>query len=143
MSATLNRRLVLTALAIGLFLLPGCGGGTYTFNLVGSQRDPGAEGTLQVERIEGGNRLVTVSVRHLTPPERLGQNLRTYIVWFRDAQGRSSKASALEYTPDSRTGRATATTPQTRFTVVITAERNAQAAEPSDNVIFTQNVQTE
>jgi hypothetical protein len=125
------------------FTALGCGGGSWTYNVVGSQRDPGAEGTVQVERIEGGNRLVTVSLRHMTPPARLGGNLGRYVMWFRDPRGRSTKASNLEYDQGSRSARATATTPLTRFVVIITAERAGQVEEPSENVIFSQNVNAE
>lgn len=121
----------------------GCGGGSWGYNVVGTQRDPGAEGTVQVESIEGGNRLVTVSLRHMTPPDRLATGLTTFIMWFRDPQGRSTKASRLEYDVASRTARATATTPLTRFAVIITAERDRNASEPSENVIFNQRVTTD
>jgi hypothetical protein len=121
----------------------GCGGGSWSYNVVGTQRDPGAEGTMQVERIEGGNRLVTVSLRHMTPPERLGSGLSTYVMWFRDPRGQSTKASLLGYDPGSRTARATATTPLASFAVIITAERSGQVIEPSENVIFNQRVTTE
>lgn len=136
---------VFVALSFGALALgtAGCGGGSWAYNVVGTQRDPGAEGTVQVERIEGGNRLVTVSLRHMTPPDRLGSGLTTFIMWFRDPQGRSTKASGLEYDPGSRTARATATTPLTRFQVIVTAERDRNTAEPSENVIFNQRVTTE
>ena len=118
----------------------GCGGGSWSYNVVGSSRDPGAEGTIQVERIEGGNRLVTVSLSHMTPPERLGSGMTTFILWFRDARGHSTKASVLAYDPDSRTARATATTPTSRFQAIVTVERNGNASEPGQNVIFTQRI---
>jgi len=129
--------LVLAALA---FAAPGCGGGTWSYPVVGTRRDPGAEGTIQVEAIEGGNRLVTASLRHMTPPERFGGNLRTFIMWFKDRRGHSTKASRLSYDPDSRTARATATTPMTRFVLLVTAERNANVAEPSEHIVFQRQV---
>ena len=139
------RRILLSLVTIGLLLvgLPACGGGASSYDVVGTQRDPGAEGRIQVERIEGGNRLVTASFEHLTPPERLGSGITTFVMWFRDTQGHSTKASLLQYDPDSRTARATATTPQARFIVVVTAERNGNAAEPSQNVLFQQRVAAE
>jgi hypothetical protein len=135
--------LVFAVMAVPLAASFGCGGGSWTYNLTGSQRDPGSDGTVQVERIEGGNRLVTVHFRHLTPPERLGGGLTIFVLWFRDAQGHSTKASVLAYEPDSRTARATATTPMTSFQLVVTAERNNTVAEPSENVIFNQRVRAE
>lgn len=121
----------------------GCGGGAWTYSVVGSQRDPGAAGTIQVERIEGGNRLVTVSLRHMTPPERLGTGLTTFVMWFRDARGQSTKASLLGYDRGSRTARATATTPLATFAVIVTAERSGEVVDPSENVIFNERVQTD
>ena len=129
---------------VGLALVvPGCGGGSWAYQVVGSSRDPGAEGTIQVERIEGGNRLVTATLLHMTPPERLGQNNTVYVMWFRDPRGHSTKASVLEYDAGSRTARATATTPMTTFMIQVTAERNGQVVEPSENVIFSQRANTQ
>lgn len=132
--------MVFVILALGAV---GCGGGSWSYNVVGSRRDPGAEGTVQVERIEGGNRLVTATMHHMTPPDRLGNGLQTFVMWFRDAQGRSTKASLLEYNPGDRSARATATTPMTRFHLIVTAERNGRVAEPSDNVIFDHRINAE
>ncbi|HJL16174.1 MAG TPA: hypothetical protein RMH99_10980 [Sandaracinaceae bacterium LLY-WYZ-13_1] len=138
------RALVTTLIAAALaFSAIGCGGGSWSYEVVGSRRDPGAQGTVQVERIEGGNRLVTVSMEHMTPPDRLSSGLTTYVMWFRDPRGQSTKASILEYSPDDRTARATATTPMSRFRLLVTAERNGNVVEPSENVIFNQRISAE
>ncbi len=138
----MHRQLAIWTISAMLSLAAlGCGGGSWAYNVMGTQRDPGAEGTVQVERIEGGNRLVTVSFRHMTPPERLGNNLRRFVMWFRTPNGQSTMASNLEYDPASRTARATATTPQTQFLVIVTAEPAGNAVtQPSENVIFNQRV---
>ena len=140
MSRYLTIFVVFASLTLGAF---GCGGGSWSYNVVGSSRDPGAEGTVQVEAIEGGNRLVTVSFNHMTPPSRLGNGLTTYVLWFRDPQGHSTKASILQYNEGDRSARATATTPMRRFQMMVTAERNATTAEPSENVIFQQRIGAE
>ena len=137
----LNAGLVM--LAVALAFLPACGGGSWSYHVVGTSRDPGSNGHIQVERIEGGNRLVTASLEHLTPPSRLGDGLTTFVLWFRNEQGRATMASRLEYEEDSRSARATATTFMTEFDVLVTAERSETVAEPSDNVIFRQRVVTE
>lgn len=133
----------LIGLAFTLAFLPACGGGSWSYHVVGTSRDPGSNGHIQVERIEGGNRLVTASLEHLTPPARLGDGLTTFVLWFRDEQGRATMASLLAYEEDSRSARATATTPMREFDVIVTAERTETAGEPSDNVIFRQRVVTE
>ncbi|MGE0790539.1 MAG: hypothetical protein AB7S26_32980 [Sandaracinaceae bacterium] len=137
------RGAALALLLCGLASVAGCGGGSWSYSVVGTARDPGAEGTLQIERIEGGNRLVTASLSHLSPPARLGDGLTEVVMWFRDERGHSTKAGRVEYDEGSRTGRATATTPLTRFSVVITVERDFEVVEPSENVLFRQDVQTD
>ncbi len=117
----------------------GCGGG-HSYDIRGTQRDPGADAHVQIENIEGGNHLITITVRNLTPPDRLGTGNTAFVVWVRQDGGQTSLASRLEYQQDQRTGRATATTPAGHFTLLITAERTAQVTQPSDFVVFQQNV---
>jgi hypothetical protein len=119
--------------------IAGCGG-PRNFTLRGSQRDPGADGQLQVERIDGGNHLLTFSGRNMTPPDRLGAGFTRYTVWVRTGQSPATMEANLQYDPSSRSGRATATTPHQRFTVMVTAERAADTATPSDVVVFQQEV---
>lgn len=134
-----------TALALALsFSLAaaaaGCGGPrSYTVN--GTQRDPGAEARIRVENITGGNHLLTISVRFLTPPERLGDGNGVFMVWIRQPNGVTTLASQLGYEEGSREGTATATTPHQRFTLLVTAERDATAGAPSDFVIFSQEIE--
>jgi hypothetical protein len=118
----------------------GCGG-PRTYTMTGTQRDPGSEARLVIENIEGGNHLMTLTVRFLTPPERLGDGNTVFRVWIRLPNGVTTDEGALGYTPDSREGRATITTPHGRFTVLVTAERDATAAAPSDFVIMQQDVE--
>lgn len=117
----------------------GCGGAR-NYTVRGSQRDPGADGRVQVERIDGGNQLITFTGTNMTPPDRLGSGFTRYVLWVRTASAPATMEANVAYDPDSRSGRATATTPHQRFTVMITAERAAETSTPSDAVIFTQNI---
>ncbi len=138
----MHRQLGISLIFVVLSLAAtGCGG-AWSYNVMATPRAPGAEGTVQVERIEGGNRLVTVTFRHVPPPDRLNPNFRSYVMWFRDTRGQATKASVLEFDPGTRTGRATATTPMTQFVLIVTAEANGQVLEPSENEIFNQRVNT-
>lgn len=121
----------------------GCGAGSWAYNMRSTQRAPGGDGTVQIERIEGNNRLVTTTLRYVIPPDRLGPGLTAFVLWFRDARGHATKASVLAYDPSTRTARATATTPQTQFDLIVTAERNGQVLEPSTEIIFNQRVRAE
>jgi len=91
-----------------------------------------------VERVEGGERLVTVSASALPPPGRLSPDLRAYVVWFMGDDGAAIRAGELVYEPEYREGRLHAATPLERFQLEITAERSGDAATPSDHVIVTQ-----
>lgn len=117
----------------------GCGG-PRTFTVRGTQRDPGADAQLQIERIDGGNNLITFTGRNMTPPERLGSGFTRYVLWVRQGTAAAQMEANVAYDPESRSGRATATTPHQRFTVMVTAERASETGTPSDMLIFTQNV---
>ncbi|MDH5491965.1 MAG: hypothetical protein OEY14_08420 [Myxococcales bacterium] len=124
---------LLIVLAFGL--LSACGGPT-VYAVTGSARAPGADGTITLEDL-GGNRLATVELNNLPPPDRLGNGLTTYIVWFQEQNGSPTKAGSLQYDPDERSGQMQATTPSNnRMTIIVTAERNANAQTPSDVIIL-------
>lgn len=139
-------RRIATSLSLPLAILAlaamfaGCGG-PRTYTMAGTQRDPGVEARLQIERIEGGNSLLTLTVRFLTPPDRLGEGNSVFMVWIRQPSGVTALASQLAYTPDNREGRATVTTPHPRFSLIVTAERDATASSPSDFVVLQQDVE--
>jgi hypothetical protein len=123
-------------------LVAACGG-PHEYALVGSSRAVGADGNIQVEQIEGGNRLVTISMQHLPPPDRLGDDMSVYAVWIVPPSGSPSYAGALEYDEDSREGRLMATTPHPEFTVKITAETAANAETPSEVVVAERTIEND
>lgn len=138
MGFELRRAAAATVLLTGAL---GCGGPS-GLAVVGTARAPGADGTVQVEEIEGGNSLVTLSMTNLVPPSRLGDDLRTYVVWFQDG-GRPVKAGTLEYDEDTRAGSMMATTPLSEFTLKITAESAATVTSPGDVVVAERRVSAE
>ncbi|GAB4213481.1 MAG: hypothetical protein OHK0013_37390 [Sandaracinaceae bacterium] len=136
---------LLRALVLGLALLSlplaACGGGPRSYVMRGTQRDPGSDARLQIETLDGGNYLLTLTATNVTPAERIGTGNTVYLVWIRTPNGQTQMESQLAYQPEQRTGRATITTPQRRFTLMVTAERDASVSTPSDNVVLTQEVQ--
>jgi len=133
-SVVLAVSLILVAWAIG------CGGPS-EYAMTGTERSAGTDGMITVEELEGGNRLVQIELAHLPPPNRLGEGLTTYVVWFTAADQAAQKASMLAYDADDRAGRATATTPLSRFTVTVSAERNGNVGSPSDIIVARRQVQ--
>lgn len=126
------------AFAAGL-LLVGCGGPS-EYPIVGTARAAGADGTVTVEEIEGGNSLVTVQMQHLPPPERLGDGLKVYLLWIETENAPASMESRFEFDPDSREARAMATTPHKKFTVKVTAEKGTNVSTPSEVVVAKRKV---
>ena len=113
----------------------GCGPMEYA--VTGSDRVAGADGMIRVEDIAGGNKMVSVDMEHLAPPDRLGEGLTTYVMWFvGEGEGAEpAMVSVLEYDPDDRTATGTATTPMQQFEVRITAELSRSVTSPSDVLV--------
>ncbi len=120
-------------LAALLPLLAACGPAEYA--LAGTSRAAGADGKVTVEKIEGSY-IVKVELEHLPPPARLGQGIKNYTMWLQPNNQQPQREAMLEFDEDDRTGRATATTPQGRFTLIITGERTAAPVSPSDVVVI-------
>lgn len=126
---------IVAGLALGAsVLLFGCGGPS-EFAVVGTARAAGADGTIKVEKQDGGNSKVTVQMQHLPPPDRLGDGLKTYVVWFDAPDQPSVKAGGLGYDADKREGNMMATTPLAKFTVKVTAEKSINVSTPSEVVV--------
>lgn len=118
----------------------GCGGGS-AYTVIGTPRAPDADGTVTVEPIEGGNRLVKIQLQHVPPPARLGPGLAVYVVWF-TANGQAPvKAGLLAFDEGSRRGNLMATTPLRNFQLRITAERTQDVASPGETTILEKPIQ--
>jgi hypothetical protein len=133
-------RAIVLVLSLGLpVLATACG--SDEFQVVGTPRAAGVDGTVTVEEIEGGNYLVLVEVEFLPPPERISEDATVYIVWIKPEDGAPVKAGRLGYDEDDRTGTLRATTPAAdTFFVVITAEEDETANEPSEAVVVQREV---
>lgn len=135
---TLFRSLLVAMVAMTLALaVSGCGGGSYVIR--GTPRMPGVDGVISLDDAPGTNRMVTVQLEHLAPPERLAAGHQYYALWFR----RGSQvifAGTLEYDQGSRRGRATATTPLQGFEVLVSIESRPNPEQPSGNVVIQQRV---
>jgi hypothetical protein len=138
MHTSIVRTFATVVLALGL-VVSGCGGAR-TFTARGTQRDPGADARIQVENLDGGNHLMTMTATNITPPDRIGDGNTVFLVWIRLPNGQTTMESQLAYTADERTGRATITTPQEHFTLLVTAEADANATAPSDRTVFQQEI---
>lgn len=136
-----HRSFLKVALAlVAAFVFSGCSG-TNEYAIVGTARAAGADGTVTVEEIEGGNKLVNIEMAHLPPPERLGDGLKFYTVWFVPEGKQPIMAGKLEYDKDDRTGTMMATSPvEGGFVVRVSAESEPSPASPSDVIVAQRDV---
>ena len=124
--------------AIGL---SGCMQATQTYPLM-PHADPAVVGSLSVERVEGGQQLLVLSLSELPPPERLAPGLTEFVVWVEGPRGKDIKVGALHYDRARRSGNLLGTTDLTTFTVRVTGERDGRAKEPSDVLLAERHVVT-
>ena len=124
------RILTLTLLVLGLFAC----GGPDEYVLTGTSRSNGTDGMMIVEDT-GGNQMVTVELEHLPPPNRISPQGRHYVVWIKPSSGIPQMAGQLDYDEDERVGRMTATSPHTRFELLVTVETSMNASSPSEIVV--------
>jgi len=132
-----NARVV--ALAVGL-AAPGCMQATQVYPLV--PRKDAVAGSVSVERIEGGQKLVVLQFAQLPPPERLGPGLHEYVVWLGDTRGTEHKVGTLDYDRDHQSGNLLATTHLPEFTVRVTGERDSNGSQPNGIVLAERAVLT-
>lgn len=99
-------------------------------------------GSVSVERVEGGLRLVVVQLTRLPAPERLGAGLTKFVVWLRQPSGETVRAGELNYERDHLSGSLFATTSLVNFTVQVTGESDPSARTPGAVLLTERTVVT-
>jgi hypothetical protein len=97
----------------------------------------GVRGSVSVERVEGGQRLVAIELHELPAPEGLQPGLTEFVLWLKAPSGSYVKAGALRYDRAQRSANLLATTTLAAFTLQVTGERGPGVDGPSD-VLLTQ-----
>ena len=110
------------------------------YALVGSAYVPAAHGDIQIEKIDKKQILVTATLDHLVPPERIELGLTHYIVWFAPVGEHPMRQGALDYDAETQVGRASIPTSLLEFEVQITAENSETPNQPSDLLVTSQKV---
>jgi hypothetical protein len=110
------------------------------YALVGSAYVPAAQGEIEVEKIDGDQILLTVTLDHLVSPEKIEVGLTHYIVWFVPVADRPLYQTALEYDPETRVGRASIPTSLREFELQVTAENSETPNQPSDLLMASQKI---
>lgn len=126
---------------LAVLVMSNCAGPS-KYQVVGSTRAPDADGRITVQKVEGGNAMVTLDLDHLAPPSRMEDGATTYVVWFQKEGQTPSRMGQLAYDTGKRTGTMRATTTDRQFDVLVTAERSSAVPAPSTTVIFQKQVET-
>ncbi len=123
-----------------LLSLAACMQAAQSYPLVTASNAHGATGSVEVERIEGGQKLVIIELDKLPPPERVGVGMREFVVWVIAEDGSRERAGTLKYDRTTRAGNIMATTARSRFTVRVTGERDANVTTPSSVLLAERKV---
>lgn len=140
-------RCVVVAWVMTVTVLPACsttrsmvggGGARQTWSLTGSEKVPAAQGRVDVQLGSDGNQKVAVHVKHLAPPSRVFDGAQHYIVWLLPQQGAGAPQNlGVLGLNEKLEGKLTSQTPYRNFEVLITAESQPNATEPSGNRVMT------
>lgn len=109
-----------------------------TFHLTPGKMVPAATGTVNVSKdTNNGNLKLDIKVKNLALPGSLTPPANGYVVWLEpySQQGTPVKQGAIGV--DGRlNGELKTETASKNFNIVVTAERNEAATEPSDTVVL-------
>lgn len=118
--------------------------GTLKYEVRGT-KDPGADLHVLADVNESAKLTkLELAAVNLAPPDRIAAAATAYVAWSRrNAESQWTRLGALEYDVDTRGAKLSATTPETAFDLMVTAESMATAASPSPEVVFAQRVAKE
>lgn len=120
------------------------GAGCSTMNsehqLESSSSLPASEGVALVTEGPNGNTALRVKVKHLAIPEKVAENARVYVVWVQPPVGRPVNVGILQVDKELE-GALNTVTPLKKFRVFVTPEINGEAQAPTNEEVFTADVQ--
>jgi hypothetical protein len=135
-------RIVLAAVLAAQLGACGMFGGKATgeWSLKNAEKVPAAAGQVRVAKGEQGNSVVTIRVEHLAHPGEAFPGTSTYVVWLIPNEGeRPQNVGALQVDSELK-GELTTNTPYRSFRIVVTAENEPNATQPSDNRAMTASI---
>ena len=128
--------------AFALLALAACGG-PLKYMPKGTDKAVDADAKIVAEVHKDQNNVrLSVTVEHLTPPERLKEGNHFFVAWQRkNADTKWSRIATMKYDPDARTAKIEETTvPESMFEFTITAEEKTDAESPSAFIVIEQKV---
>lgn len=131
----------LQSILVGAVLfLAACGGPLkYT---VPSPKALGADAKIVADvKAEQHQTMIEIKALNLAPADRVAGGAQYFIIWQRkDTGSQWTRVGTLVYDDKDREGKFEGSVPETSFDLSITAEKDAGAAAPSADVVFSQHV---
>lgn len=118
------------AMAIALCGLLAAGCASYELGFALSPELPAANPKARIRQDANENQLVEIEIEHMAPPEHLSPPRSVYVVWAEGDEGRLLPLGQLRVRED-REGHFEGVTALERFRILISAEIDPQAAQPS------------
>lgn len=131
------------ALVIGFLVGTTACSGTLKYKVGGTALSPGSDAKICADVKEDQAKTdIEIEATALTPPDRLLPDGKAYVVWTRrDDKAQWSRVGALDLEDGQRTGKGKFTTPDTAFDLIISVEKDPNAASPSGKTVFEKRVQ--
>lgn len=117
--------------ALGATLFAACAD---TQKIQGSEAMPSVQGKVKANEVDNDMTELSMELRHLAPPERVGAN--HYIVWVQPEGGGSFQNVGPLVVDNDQEAEYKTTIPYEEFRVLVTAENNLAALSPSGPEIF-------
>src|SRR5262245_57589178 len=126
---------------MGALAFNGCGtmSKEQTWSMNTTERTPAAEGKVKVKAEKSGNTRVKVEVAHLAPPATVFEEASMYVVWLKPQTGDAQNVGVLRLGNDLK-GELETRTAFKDFSVIVTAERDANVTIPSPHSVMNTQV---
>lgn len=127
----------------GFVLLAAACGGPLQYQVPSSAKAPGADAKIVADVAnDQGQTSLQIEVTNLPPPERVNQNAKVFVAWYRKGPSTIwSRIGGLKYDEGDREGSLSGSVPETAFDLTVSAEASEAPASPSADVVIAQRVQ--
>ncbi|HKV79711.1 MAG TPA: OmpA family protein [Candidatus Sulfotelmatobacter sp.] len=110
------------------------GGGSTKVDLKGTDLMPEAIGEIRVQAKTGATS-ITVAIKEMSQPSKLGAEFLTYVLWVVTPDGRTGNTGEILINKNGE-GKLNATTPAQTFAMIVTAEPYFVVRAPSEMVVM-------
>jgi len=137
----MRQRLLSVSTVIAAMFLGACGSTPPpTLALAGTNAAPAAQGSLTVTTDPNGNSRLSITVRHLAPPQRMARGATAYVVWVAPMpDGTPQNVGVLRLDPNL-TGSLETVTPLRDFELTIGVETDPAAQQPTSTPVIMRTV---